>query len=106
MTPAYLIVEARISDPKKLADYATAAAALVARFGGRYVVMSGEQEWLEGPGDAARTVVSTWPDRAAALAFWNSPEYAILKALRAGTGDFRVRLVDAAAPSEQGPDQT
>ncbi len=106
MTPAYLIIEARISDPKRFAQYATAAAALVDRFGGRYVVMRGEQEWLEGPGDVARTVVSRWPDRAAALAFWNSPEYAVLKPLRAGIGYFRVRLVDATAPSEPGTDQT
>ena len=100
MTAAYLIIEARITDPKKFADYAGAAAAMVARFGGRYVVMRGDQAWLEGPSDAARTVVSQWPDRAAALAFWNSDEYARIKPLRAGTGDFRVRLVDAATPSE------
>ncbi|HQZ01274.1 MAG TPA: DUF1330 domain-containing protein [Thauera sp.] len=100
MTIAYLIIEARISDPKKFLDYAAAASALVARMGGRYVVMRGEQQWLEGPTDAARTVVSEWPDRETALAFWNSEEYARIKPLRAGTGDFRVRLVDAAAPSE------
>lgn len=97
MTAAYLIIEARITDPKNFADYAGAAAALVARSGGRYIVMRGEQEWLEGDGDAAaRTVVSEWPDRASALAFWNSDEYATIKPLRAGTGTFRVRLVDAA----------
>ena len=100
MTAAYLIIEARITDPKKFADYASAAGALVARLGGCYVVMRGEQEWLEGPSDAARTVMSEWPDRAAALAFWNSDEYAQIKPLRAGTGDFRVRLVDAVAPPE------
>lgn len=100
MTVAYLIIEARITDPKKFADYASAASALVARMGGRYVVMRGEQEWLEGPSDAARTVVSEWPDRAAALAFWHCDEYARIKPLRAGTGDFRVRLVDATVPPE------
>ncbi len=100
MTAAYLIIEARISDPKKFLDYAGAASALVARMGGRYVVMGGAQEWLEGPTDAARTVVSEWPDRASALAFWHSTEYAKIKPLRAGTGDFRVRLVDATTPSE------
>ncbi|MGV8944677.1 DUF1330 domain-containing protein [Thermomonas sp.] len=100
MTVAYLIIEARISDPKKFLDYAGFASALVERMGGRYVVMRGEQEWLEGPADAARTVVSEWPDRATALAFWNCDEYAQIKLLRAGTGDFRVRLVDAAAPFE------
>lgn len=97
---AYLIIEARITNPKKFAGYASAASALVTHHGGRYVVMRGEQEWLEGPADAVRTVVSEWPDRETALAFWNSDEYAQIKLLRAGTGDFRVRLVDATAPSE------
>ena len=43
-------------------------------------------------------VVSEWPDRDAALAFWRSPDYAVLKALRAGTGEFEVRLVDGVEP--------
>ena len=46
----------------------------------------------------ARMVVSEWPDRDAALAFWRSPDYAALKALRAGTGEFEVRLVDGVEP--------
>jgi uncharacterized protein (DUF1330 family) len=40
-------------------------------------------------------VISVWPNRAAALAFWTSPEYAEVKTLRAGTGQFQVVLVDA-----------
>jgi len=44
-------------------------------------------------------VVSTWPDRAAALAFGQSPEYAQARQLRAGVADCQVLLVDdAAAP--------
>jgi hypothetical protein len=36
------------------------------------------------------------PSKAAALAFWNSPEYAAAKQLRAGAGDFQVLLIEAA----------
>jgi uncharacterized protein (DUF1330 family) len=49
---------------------------------------------LEGDFPAAAMVMSVWPDREAALRFWNSPEYAQVKTLREGTGRFEVSLVD------------
>ncbi len=39
-------------------------------------------------------VVSVWPSRANALAFWNSEEYAQVRKLREWTGEFQVVLVD------------
>ncbi|MEO6518323.1 MAG: DUF1330 domain-containing protein [Pseudoxanthomonas sp.] len=95
--PAYLIIEARITDPKRFGDYARQTPAVVALYGGRYVVMGGEQQSLEGDHAGSRTVVSVWPDRAAVLAFWHSPEYAAVKTLREGAGQFRVLLADGAA---------
>ncbi|WP_449465413.1 DUF1330 domain-containing protein [Stenotrophomonas humi] len=93
--PAYLIIEAHITDPQRFAAYARATPAVVARHGGHYLVMGGEQRCLEGEAAVVgRTVISCWPDRAAALAFWQSPEYAAIKPLRAGTGTFRVLLAD------------
>jgi uncharacterized protein (DUF1330 family) len=38
-------------------------------------------------------VVSEWPSRTSALAFWNSPEYAEVKKLREGLADVEVILV-------------
>lgn len=93
---AYLIIEAHLTDPQRFAAYARATPAVVARHGGHYLVMGGEQQSLEGEHAPARTVVSHWPDRAAALAFWHSPEYTAIKPLRAGTGTFRVLLADGA----------
>lgn len=92
--PAYLIIEAHITDPQRFADYARATPDVVARHGGHYLVMGGEQSRLEGEAAPSRTVISCWPDRAAALAFWHSPEYAAIKPLPAGTGTFRVLLAD------------
>ena len=92
--PAYLIIEARITDPQGFAAYARATPAVVARYGGHYLVMGGEQHSLEGVHAPSRTVISCWPSRAAALAFWNSADYAAIKPLRAGTGSFRVLLAD------------
>lgn len=98
--PAYLIVEAEITDPERFAAYARANPALVARHGGRYLALRTQAEALEGEALGPRKlVISEWPDRDAAWRYWNSPEYAELKRLREGTGRFRVLLVEGnAAP--------
>ncbi|MBK9953740.1 MAG: DUF1330 domain-containing protein [Rhodocyclaceae bacterium] len=92
--PAYLLIQARLTDPVRFRDYAQRAAALVARFGGRYRVLGGQPLQLEGAESDLSTVISEWPDRATALRFWNSPEYAEIKTLRIGTGTFDVKLLD------------
>ena len=97
--PAYMIVTASLSDRDAfIAGYGRAAGALVERFGGRYVLRAPGALLLEGSfGDGASTVISEWPDKAAALAFWNSPEYAEAKKLRDGIADVQVLLVETAA---------
>lgn len=96
--PAYMIVTAQIADRAAFIDgYGKAAAALVAQFGGRYVLRGPGAMLLEGDfGDGASMVISEWPDKAAALAFWNSPEYAEVKALRDGIAEVQVLLIEAA----------
>jgi uncharacterized protein (DUF1330 family) len=96
---AYLIIDARISDRARFQDYARATAELVSAFGGSYLVQGGGvMQALEGTGFAGRAVVSEWPSREAALAFWNSPEYAAAKRLRAGICEASVTLVDGVRP--------
>ena len=92
---AWLVVTAHVHDCDVfLAGYAPAAAALVKEMGGRYVVRARGAETLEGPSaDGASTVVSEWPDREAARAFWNSPEYHEVKKLREGIAEVTVLLV-------------
>lgn len=90
----FMIVQARISDPTKFAAYTAVVPALVTRFGGRYRVLGGATTVLEGRWPEVKTVVSEWPDRAAAEAFWNSPEYRAACALREGAGEFNVVLID------------
>lgn len=92
--PAYMIVEAEITDMARFRAYAERNPELVARHGGRYLAMRTATEPLEGDWDGLRVVLSEWPDMDAARRYWNSPEYQALKALRDGTGRFRVILVD------------
>lgn len=94
--PAYLIITVKITDRDAfLADYAPAAAKLVERFGGRYVLRAPGAKLLEGAwGDGASVVISEWQDRAAAEAFWTSPDYAEVKAMRNGICEAQVLLIE------------
>ena len=96
---AYMIVAAKIGDREAfISGYGVAAAALVERFGGRYVLRAPGALCLEGSfGDGASMVISEWPDTATALAFWNSPDYAEVRKLRAGLADCQVMLIEAPA---------
>jgi uncharacterized protein (DUF1330 family) len=92
---AWMIITARIHDREAfMTGYGPAAAALVERFGGRYVVRAPGAALLEGEGmDGASVVVSEWPNRAAAEAFWTSADYAEVRKLRDGLADVQVMLV-------------
>ena len=94
---AYMIVTAAIADRQAfIAGYGAAAGALVEKFGGKYVLRGPGAMLLEGGfGDGASMVISEWPSKEAALAFWNSPEYAEAKKLREGVAECQVLLIEA-----------
>jgi uncharacterized protein (DUF1330 family) len=90
---AYMIVIARIHDRERfMADYAADAAAMIERYGGRYLAR-GPGVPLENVEPGAAVVISEWPDAEAIHAFWNSDEYAALKAKRASLADAQVLIV-------------
>jgi uncharacterized protein (DUF1330 family) len=93
-----MIVHATLTDREKfIAGYAPAAAKLVEQFGGRYLLRAAGSTLLEGDlDDGSSVVISEWPDKDAALRFWNSPEYAAAKKLRADCARCRVTVVEAA----------
>jgi uncharacterized protein (DUF1330 family) len=95
--PAYMIVTASIKDRESFVKgYGAAAAELLPRFGGRYVLRGPGAMTLEGDWpDGASMVISEWPDKESALAFWNSPEYAEARKLRDGAADVQVLLIEA-----------
>jgi len=96
-TRCYMLITAKIHDREAfIAGYAKATAPLVEQFGGRYVMRAPGAELIEGDfGEDASVAISEWPDKAAALRFWNSPEYSQAKLLRAGLADVQVLLVEA-----------
>jgi len=100
-TRCYMIVTAAINNREAFINgYGRAAGALVAEYGGRYVLRGPGAQMLEHPkvgafGDGASMVISEWPDRETALRFWNSDDYRQAKALRDGIADVQVVLIDA-----------
>jgi uncharacterized protein (DUF1330 family) len=94
--PAYMIVTAAIHDREAfISGYGQAAAELIPKFGGEYLLRGPGAECLEGNfGDGASMVISKWPDREAAKTFWNSPEYGEVKKLREGLADVQILLID------------
>jgi uncharacterized protein (DUF1330 family) len=50
--------------------------------GGRYLVRGGKHTVMEGDWQPTRLVIFEFPSEAAALSFYDSPEYQPLKAIR------------------------
>jgi uncharacterized protein (DUF1330 family) len=93
--PAYVIGDVREArDAEALAEYRRRNTDVVARHGGRFIVRGGEHELLEGDWDTVRIVVIEFPDMAAARGWYESEDYAPLKALRQGASDTSLILVD------------
>ena len=86
--PAYIIGRINVTNPEDYAKYASQTVALAEQAGGRFLVKGGAQEIVEGQAPD-RHVIIEFPDRATALAWYNSDAYrAILPiALDASTRD-------------------
>lgn len=86
--PAYLYGNVDVTDPALYETYRRDVPALIAAHGGRYLVRGGAVSVLEGTGVPHRQVVLEFPDMAHLKAFYHSPEYQRLVAIRqrASTG--------------------
>lgn len=66
---------------------------LIARYGGRYIIRGGEVQELEGHLGLKRLIVLEFSKVEAARAFYDSPEYQPVKALRLQSTDSDVVLI-------------
>jgi uncharacterized protein (DUF1330 family) len=74
MPKGYWIARVDVSDEEGYKPYAAANPAIFRKFGGRFVVRAGRFECPEGA-SRTRNVIIEFPDYAAALACYRSPEY-------------------------------
>ena len=86
---AYLMGQIRVTDHARYQEYRAQVPAVLAKYGGRFLVRGPQVTALEGKYDGQRLVVIEFPSMADLEAFYRSPEYAPLIALRqsASTGD-------------------
>jgi uncharacterized protein (DUF1330 family) len=86
---AYLVAQVDVTDPQRYQEYRSQVPAVVAKYGGRFIIRGPEVTVLEGGYDGRRLVVIEFPSMAQVEAFHRSPEYRPLLAIRtsASTGD-------------------
>ena len=80
--PAYYIGEHKITNAAVFEAYLRQVVPMIERHGGRYLTKAGTHEVLEGDWRPTRVVIIEFPDMAAIRAWYRSPEYQPLIALR------------------------
>ena len=96
---AYLIAEHRITDPTKFEEYRTKVGPMIAKHGGRYLTRAGSHVILEqdkAVWQPERVVIIEFPDMAALRAWYQSPEYQPLIALRQSAATDMLITLDGA----------
>ena len=89
----YLIAQGKVQDEAKLAQYLKAAGPTLPPEA-KILVMSLEPEVMEGEAPLPRTVVIEFPDRAAAMAWYQSPAYQAALPLRLESAPGNAILVE------------
>jgi uncharacterized protein (DUF1330 family) len=94
---AYVVNQVVVHDPAVYGEYAARGRDAVAQYGGRILAGGGRVETLEGEPIPPRVVIIEFPDRDAALAYYESPEYQQARQVRGDAATVRFALVDGIA---------
>jgi uncharacterized protein (DUF1330 family) len=82
---AYVIADIEVLDPAGYEAYRQQVPATIAAYGGRYLARGGATEVLEGSWSPRRCVILEFPSMAQLKAWWDSPEYQPVRAIRERT---------------------
>lgn len=94
MSVYYLFDIRKVSDSGKLAAYRGRVLETVTAHGGRYRILGGPAEPVEGDWTIGVPVMIEFPDRASALAWYGSDAYAPLLALRRAAAECAALLIE------------
>jgi uncharacterized protein (DUF1330 family) len=78
----YLIAHLDVTDPEGFEAYRANVPAVIAQYGGRYLIRGGAVEAVEGDWAIPRLVVLAFDSVAQARRFYDSPEYQAILPLR------------------------
>ena len=79
---AYMIADVEVMDEAEYRVYAQEFDAILARFGGRILVVGGNPRAVEGEWIPRRLVIPEFPTTEAALQWNASPEYGVIAPIR------------------------
>jgi uncharacterized protein (DUF1330 family) len=81
---AYLIARVEVTDWTRYREYIKATPAVIARYGGKFIVRGGDVVTLEGEPETRRLVIIEFPSLEKAQEFYHSSDYGKVKELRVG----------------------
>ena len=88
----------QIHDMDQYKEYTAQVPAVIAKYGGRYLVRGGAVEVVEGDVSVNRQVILEFPDMTALKAFYFSEEYAPLKDVRLQAATGSILLIEGYQP--------
>jgi uncharacterized protein (DUF1330 family) len=97
--PAYIYADVNVTDTATYETYRQQVPALIAAHGGRYLVRGGAVEVLEGQRSPQRQVILEFPDMAHLKAFYQSPEYQKLIAVRQASSTGSLIAIEGVPPA-------
>lgn len=104
--PAYCLFDnLKIDDYAKLEQYKIGVAPIVAQYGGRYVVLGGRVELMEGEWKPTFPVMIEFPTLERAKQWYNSAEYQSFKALRESAGTYNAVFLEEFPPATGAADE-
>ena len=92
--PAYLIADVEVLDAAGYEEYRKQVPATIAAFGGRYLARGGALTVLEGSWSPKRGVILEFPSLDKLKAWYDSPAYVPLRALRERTAKSNLVMID------------
>lgn len=92
--PAYIVAHLEVTDPGGFEEYRQRVPALIEKFNGRYIIRGGAIENVENDIGVQRLTIVEYPDMETAKAFYYSPEYEELKAIRIASTNSSLALVE------------
>ncbi|MEE2655821.1 MAG: DUF1330 domain-containing protein [Pseudomonadota bacterium] len=92
---AYFIADQQeVTNPEVMKTYSAGVAATIEQYGGKFVCRGGDPEVVEGEWPVRRIIILEFSDRAALKSWYDSPEYADLKAMRFSSSRSNAIIVD------------
>lgn len=95
--PGYIVVEINVRDQEGFKEYAEKATKTVEQHGGKFIVLGGSIQTIEGPNPNGAFVIIRFDSVEAARKWLSSPEYSAVKGIRHRTADARQYLVEGLA---------